>query len=150
VPLGDSTSAVPGAGVEWPALFSMMSDDQFRIPNNAGVSGRVRDGGSISSIGLFVGTVSGNISLSTTPASPAAMGPGASRVVTGAVACPSSGDQTVSLGATVTVLPGDWIGMSCDNTTATFPRSGSWVGQRGMDDRVDRIQGHQPPNAAGT
>jgi lysophospholipase L1-like esterase len=39
VPFGDSTNVVPGAGVTWPDLFSMMSDGQFRMPYNAGISG---------------------------------------------------------------------------------------------------------------
>jgi hypothetical protein len=81
---------------------------------------RVREGGVISSLGLYVGVSSGNISVSVNAGVLGRNGPGASRAVSGAVACPATGDQTVSLGSTVTVYPGDWIGMSCDNTTATF------------------------------
>jgi hypothetical protein len=81
---------------------------------------RCRDGGDVSSIGLTVGTSSGNISVSINAGTPGRNGPGASRWVSGAIACPAAGDQTVSLGSTVTMKPGDWIGLSCDNTTATF------------------------------
>lgn len=79
----------------------------------------------ITGIQIVVGTASGNISCATysnTGAGTSAR-PNTRRQTSGAVACPASGVATVALGASDTMAEGDWFGMSCDNTTATFQRS---------------------------
>ena len=87
---------------------------------------RVLAGGSITKIGFHVATSSGNISVAVKADSSGS--PGATVLSSGAVSCPAAGYQEVSLGGTATVSPGDWLCMSCDNTTATF------VGFSGQDD----------------
>lgn len=83
---------------------------------------RVTEGGTISKIGLEVGTASGNISVaiySNTGAGRSAA-PGARIATSGSVSCPASGYAEVSLGGSYPVQPGDWISLAADNTTATF------------------------------
>lgn len=86
--------------------------------------GRVGTGGTITGIMIDVGTSSGNISVAVyrNTGTGSAARPGTRVATSGAVACPATGNQTVSLGGSVTVQPGDWFGFSCDNTTATFRR----------------------------
>lgn len=83
---------------------------------------RVVEGGTISAIRVRVANNSGNISVGVYRNSGAGLAavPGARVATSGAVACPAIGDRDVALGAAVYVNPGDWLGMSCDNTTATF------------------------------
>lgn len=71
---------------------------------------------------LVVITQSGNISVAVYRNTGAgiAAAPGTLLAASGAVACPAPGAATVALGATIDVLPGDWVAMSCDNTTASF------------------------------
>lgn len=92
-------------------------------PNRA-VYVRVIKGGTISKLGIFVGTSSGNVSVgvySNTGAGTSAR-PASRQATSGAVACPATGFQEISLGATVTVAEGDWFALSCDNITTTFYR----------------------------
>ena len=76
-----------------------------------------------SALTVNVGTSSGNISVAAYTSS----GSGTSRQPTGgqaatsgAVACPAAGIASVTLGSSVTPSLGDWLALSCDNTTATF------------------------------
>ena len=84
--------------------------------------GRVLGAGTISKIGLGIGTQSGNISLAVYANSGTgrAAVPGTRLATSGAVACPATGYQEVALGASVTVTPGDWFCITADNATATF------------------------------
>lgn len=89
---------------------------------NTGLYYRVRDGGTISKVGLEVTTQSGNISVgiySNSGLGRSAV-PAARKATSGAVTCPAVGYQEISLGASVTVVPGDWIAISSDNVTAAF------------------------------
>lgn len=83
---------------------------------------RVFDGAPISKIRVQIGTSSGNISVATYSNSGAGLSaiPGTRLATSGSVASPGTGIQDVSLGATVTVNPGDWLAIAADNTTATF------------------------------
>jgi hypothetical protein len=47
-------------------------------------------------------------------------GPGARKATTGSIACPASGFASLSLGGSIRIDPGDWMGFSADNTSATF------------------------------
>lgn len=94
---------------------------------NQGRWQRVITGGTISSIRLQVTTQSGNICVAVYRGS----GDGLSRVpdqrvaTSGSIACPAVGDADVSLGASVSVSPGDFLYMGCDNATAAFAGSSS-------------------------
>ena len=83
---------------------------------------RTIGGGTITGIGLYVGTSSGNIAVGVF--SPSGDGrsavPAARKATSGSVACPATGYSSVSLGGSVTVEPGDFLALVCDNTTASF------------------------------
>jgi lysophospholipase L1-like esterase len=89
---------------------------------NDGRWARALGGGVISKVGINVGTASGNISVAVYRNSGTGKSavPAARAATSGAVACPSAGYQEVTLTAPVTVRRGDWLFLSCDNTTATF------------------------------
>jgi hypothetical protein len=101
-------------------------------------------------LGLTVGVSSGNVSFSIHAGTAGRNGPGAARWVSGALACPSTGDQTVNLGATVVVQPGDWIGMSCDNTTATFRAAAPGIGSEVWMTGLVAFKDSSHPIVAGT
>lgn len=73
---------------------------------------------------IYVGTSSGNISVGVYSST----GTGRSRIpatrkaTTGTIACPGTGEQEVTLTTTTDISPGDYIGISADNTTAKFGR----------------------------
>ncbi len=73
---------------------------------------------------IWVGTASGNISIANyanTGVGINAAPTGAPRGATGSVACPATGAQLVfASGGAFNVAEGDWIGLSCDNATASF------------------------------
>lgn len=105
-----------------PALVRA-TDNVALASANDGIYLRVLGGGTISKIGLKVATSSGNISVAAYRNSGVgrAAVPGTTRLATsGAVACPATGYQEVSLGATIDVVSGDWFFLSADNNTATF------------------------------
>lgn len=83
---------------------------------------RVVAGGTISSIRLTVGTASGNICVAVyrNTGSGLAAVPGTRAISSGSIACPVAGVQTVSLGGSIAVNPGDWFALGADNVTATF------------------------------
>jgi hypothetical protein len=97
--------------------------------NTMGVASRnqyvriTQGAGTISKIGLYVGTSSGNISVavySNSGVGPAAV-PTTRLATSGAVACPAGAAYAeVALGASVDVEPGYWFSLSVDNNTATF------------------------------
>jgi hypothetical protein len=83
---------------------------------------RVRDGGTISKIAVEVTASSGNISVavySNSGAGSAAV-PASRKATSGSVACPAIGQAEISLGGSVTVVPGDWLAISSDNVNAAF------------------------------
>jgi hypothetical protein len=87
---------------------------------------RVVGSGPISKIAFIVQTQSGNISVAVLRGLPGDNAPSTRLATSGTVACPAAGYAEVSLGGTVTVDERtDWFAISCDNTTATFPRSGA-------------------------
>lgn len=90
---------------------------------------RVLVGGVISKIGMNVVTSSGNISVAAYRGTGAGRSrvPGTQLLTSGAVACPATGYQEVSLGASVYVAPGDFLALSCDNTTASFSGFGGFT-----------------------
>lgn len=120
---------------------------------NRGMYARVVSGGSISKVALEVAVSSGNISVAAYQNSGTGRSsvPGTRLATSGAVACPGTGYQEVSLGATITVAAGDWLFLSCDNTTASFNRwsnaSGSAL-NNGMTFRQDSA--HPAPSTVGT
>jgi hypothetical protein len=73
---------------------------------------------------IWVGTASGNISIANYANSGTGINAaptGSPRGVTGSVACPATGAQLVfASGGAFNVAEGDWIGLSCDNGTASF------------------------------
>lgn len=82
----------------------------------------------VSSIVIYVGTSSGNISVAVygnnDSEGTAARPSGARKATSGAIACPTGSAFTaVSITPTISIAAGDWIAISADNTTATFARS---------------------------
>lgn len=93
---------------------------------NRGIYVRVVNGGPISKVAFDVGVSSGNISVAAyrnTGVGKAAVPTGAPLATSGAVACPASGLGEINLDATVHLNAGDWLFLSCDNTTATVARN---------------------------
>jgi hypothetical protein len=86
---------------------------------------RVAGSGPISKIATMVSVQSGNISVAVLRGLPGVNPPTTRLATSGTVACPAAGYAEISLGATVVVDERtDWFAISCDNTTATFVRSG--------------------------
>lgn len=98
---------------------------------------------------ISVGTSSGNISVAVyrNTGTGTAARPGTLLAASGAVPCPSIGGANVSLGATIDVLPGDWVGMTCDNTTAQFVRLFNGIAQTGVADGRGGYKGGAHPLA---
>lgn len=92
--------------------------------NNYNWFSRVIGGGTITKIGIVVGTQSGNICVGVVrPTGTGTAAVPVTRLATsGSVSCPATGYQEVSLGGSVTVKPGDYFVLTADNTTATFQR----------------------------
>ena len=85
--------------------------------------------GAISKIGIEVIVSSGNIQAAVYSSASGTgfnsqLGrdavPGARKATTGSLACPAAGYAELSLGGSITIEPGDWLGFSADNTTAAF------------------------------
>jgi hypothetical protein len=97
--------------------------DSLPLPAaNNSVYQRVREGGTITKVGMQVAVSSGNISVAVYRNSGTARSavPGTRLATTGAIACPSAGYAEVTLDASATLYAGDWISLSADNGTATF------------------------------
>lgn len=147
----------PG-GFGFPASIDvgqMRSTDTMALTANDGVYLRSRDGGTISKIGLFVSTSSGNISVAAyrNSGSGRSAVPATRLATSGAVACPgASAYAEVSLGATVTLLPGDWLFLSADNNTATFRTSLSGAADNniGLGRQFRQTTAHPAPSPPGT
>jgi hypothetical protein len=95
---------------------------------------RVISGGTISKIGLYVEASSGNVSVAAyrKAGNGRAALPGARLATSGAVACPAVGYQEITLGASVDVEMGDYLALSCDNTTASFTGTAVSLGMRAI------------------
>lgn len=83
--------------------------------------------GDISKIAVHVVGSSGNVSAGVYRNSGSGQSavPSTRLATSGAVACPAAGYAEISLGATVTFLPGDWFGFSSDNTTVSVKGNGT-------------------------
>jgi hypothetical protein len=92
---------------------------------NDAIYQRVIGSGRVSKVALFVSTASGNISVAAYRGRPGFTVPaaGSQLATSGAVACPGAGYAEVPLGSTISLVEGDWLALSCDNTTATFARA---------------------------
>jgi hypothetical protein len=88
---------------------------------NRAVYHRLEDGGAVTKIFYHVATASGNVSVAyfANSGSGRASVPGARASTSGSIVCPPSGYVETTV-AGMTVAHGDWIGISCDNVTATF------------------------------
>lgn len=93
--------------------------------NNRANYMRSKGGGTITKIGLLVGTSSGNIDVGVYAST--TMAPSTRKGSSGSTPCPASGWAEVALGSSVDVVVGDWLALSIDNVTATFraPQSSS-------------------------
>lgn len=103
---------------------------------------------------VYVGTSSGNISVAVFAnngsATLAARPSGNRKATSGAVACPAGNDFTfVPFLASTDIAIGDWLALSCDNTTATFLRS-SPGGVKGLGVCYREATGHPAPSSVGT
>lgn len=94
---------------------------------NRGIYTRVITGGTITKIATDIGVSSGNISVAVYrnngSAGQAAAPTGAPAITSGAIASPGTGYRELSLGGSIAVNPGDWLFLSCDNTTFTVLRT---------------------------
>lgn len=105
----------------------------------------------VSQLVLMVANSSGNICVGVyaNSGSGRAARPTTRKATTGAIACPGIGVATVSLGSTISIDPGDWLALSCDNTTATFARGSSIVtAQDGLTHA--QAAAHPLPSSVGT
>lgn len=130
----------PGGVTVWPGA-------------NRGLYVRTINGGTITKIGLEVGVQSGNISVAVyrnSGSGRSAVPSGAPAITSGAVACPASGYAEVSLGGSVVVNPGDWLFLSCDNTTASFQRHTTTSGTALQSGFVTRQDSAHPAPTVGT
>lgn len=91
----------------------------LRIQNNPGTA-------TITKLGIYVGTSSGNICVAVLRGANGISGPTSRIATSGSVACPAIGYAEVSLGGSVAIDPlTDWFAISADNTTAKFGRVGN-------------------------
>ena len=83
---------------------------------------RLMTGGVISKVRINVVASAGNVSVAAYQNSGTGTSavPGTRLATSGSVACPSIGIADVSLGATITVRPGDWLAISASSASATF------------------------------
>lgn len=83
---------------------------------------RMAEAGTITKVAIIVQIQSGNISVGVyrNSGSGASAVPAARVATSGAVACPATGYQEVSLSGSIAVNKGDWLALSVDNTTAAF------------------------------
>lgn len=109
----------------WPSGLTNGTSVTFPSANRAYYFQIVEVSGlSVSTAYFTVGTSSGNISVGTynnTGSVATARKPNARQTTSGAVACPSAGAASVAVSPTSTTPAiGEWLGFSCDNTTAAF------------------------------
>jgi hypothetical protein len=109
---------------------------------------RVYGAGTFTKIAVHVTTSSGNVSFAVYSRSGSGRSavPGTRLVTTGAIACPAIGYQEVSLGGSVTVAPGDFIAMSCDNTTAAFQIVGGSITDMAKGMAYQQATAHPAPS----
>ena len=95
------------------------------IPDGPGrsVYHRLVDGAaSATLVWLWVNTASGNVSFALygTKNSGRSSQPDTRKSTTGAILCPAAGYVEVAVTPAAAIVNGDWVGISADNTTATF------------------------------
>jgi hypothetical protein len=89
--------------------------------------GRCLGGGSITKVSIRIAASSGNIAVAAydnTGTGRSAV-PNTRQANSGSVACPAIGSADVSLGSTVAFIPGWWLALWANNSTATFDRVGT-------------------------
>lgn len=137
-----------------PALLAVNAAQNLDGANNAFYMLAAVGAASVSSIEIYVGTSSGNISVGIfgSTGTLRSRRPNSRRATSGAVACPAAGYASISLGATISVTAGsDWFGLSTDNSTATFrsaaalPYDAFLLGRQGYQNT-----GHPLPATAST
>lgn len=112
---------------------------------------RVLEGGTISNIAVDIVVSSGNICVQAFRATGAGRSatPGALLASSGSVASPGTGFQSIPLGSTVTLLPGDFIAIGADNATVTFAGANG-VGDGNMAQGVCGVIAAFPATASPT
>lgn len=123
---GNAPADYAGLGFPFtPAEFAPASAGSVLTANNCYYM-RSLGGGTITALDLEVVASSGNIALAVYSQSGNGRSavPGAQKATTGSIACPPIGYATAALPAALKVNAGDFLALACDNTTATFMRSG--------------------------
>jgi hypothetical protein len=146
-----------GAGVPFPlsfTAFSNLSLQTFGAANRCFYVVNVGASRTITKIAIQVGVSSGNISVavySPNVVDPAIAVPSTRKVTSGAIACPATGYQEIAIASTL-VNNGDFLALSCDNTTATFlgfvtgaTSTNMWRGIGGLQETA-----HPAPTTPGT
>lgn len=118
----DALGPVPGRLYTGEPGFLYSAASTVNTPNRTRFQRRTTRVMPISQVSFRVGVSSGNICVAAYAHDSATNHPGARLATTGSIACPASGDATVSLGATVSP---EWLSFSCDNVTATFLQRGT-------------------------
>lgn len=111
---------------------------------------RVWGRGRISKIAVHVGVQSGNLCVAVyrNKNTGNSAVPDVQLATSGSVACPAPGYAEIALGSTVEVEPGDWIGLSADNTTVTLSEAfgGGQTSNLGAGQRYTQAAAHPLPN----
>jgi len=117
-------------------------------PNRA-IYMRLLDGGAVTYLWYQVTAASGNIALGlyTSTGTGRQAVPGTRYANTGAIPCPAGGQIQTTIAGT-TVAQGDWMGMSCDNTAATFLMTNNTGQNNGLGKGFNMYQatGHPLPD----
>lgn len=151
------TGAAPTGGGTWGYPYTIRPDiisatnAGFPDGTNRAIYTRLIDGATVTKAWLMCTTSSGFISIgfySSTGTGKNA-NPGTRLNTTGAIACPAGGYQEITV-PTVAVAHGDWIGMSCDNTTAAFKTAlvSEQGNQLGKGSNCYQATGHPLPATA--
>lgn len=123
---GNHTHA--GGGATWGFPYTVNpanapDPNNFTVPDgpDRAVYHRLIDGATVTKAYYWAAVASGNVSLgfySSSGTGRAAV-PGTRLVTSGAIPCPAAGYIETSVASTA-IAHGDWIGISCDNTSAVF------------------------------
>lgn len=83
---------------------------------------RVTESGPVTKVRVYIGTSSGNmcVSVHRNTGAGLAAAPGTRIGTSGSIPTPAAGQNDISLGTTVAVNAGDWIGIGADNNVVTF------------------------------
>ena len=130
----------------------------YSVGPNVGYFMKLLSGGyAISKIGIAINVSSGNICVAAyqNSGSGTSSGPNTQYQTSGSVPCPAQGYSLVALGGSCTPSLGDWLGVGCDNGTATvYGQSVNYVGNaymmQGSSCSVSGLTGAVLPSPAGT